>query len=233
MAVPVKKLEENIRHVLRLSQLPSIMPSIGTKRKRSETSLVIDPQQLLSAARDSLLKNSLAAPILSMYGGQALLADAADRSYAAPADPHEAEDVAAPKKPRFVWSSELHRRFEDAVRQLGIDAAKPQAISQLMGEEGENAPSRQNIKSHLQKYRQMVKKRAAVSGGGMKAFAFRSSHKSTARGGMDCEDPYAFDDFSLANLRDLPVGAIFGGEERHLDFDSDSGGLLPLADAHK
>ena len=44
---------------------------------------------------------------------------------------------------------------------LGVDRAKPQAISQLMGVEGDNAPTRQNIKSHLQKYRLLVKKRAA------------------------------------------------------------------------
>lgn len=64
-------------------------------------------------------------------------------------------------KTRFVWSSELHLRFEQAVAKLGVDRAKPQAISQLMGVEGDNAPTRQNIKSHLQKYRLLVKKRAA------------------------------------------------------------------------
>ena len=64
-------------------------------------------------------------------------------------------------KTRFVWSAELHARFEQAVAKLGVDRAKPQAISQLMGIEGDNAPTRQNIKSHLQKYRLLVKKRAA------------------------------------------------------------------------
>ena len=64
-------------------------------------------------------------------------------------------------KTRFVWSAELHARFEQAVAKLGVDRAKPQAISQLMGVEGDNAPTRQNIKSHLQKYRLLVKKRAA------------------------------------------------------------------------
>ena len=68
-------------------------------------------------------------------------------------------------KVRFVWSSELHERFEQAVAKLGVDRAKPQAISQLMGIEGDNAPTRQNIKSHLQKYRLFVKKRAAQAAG--------------------------------------------------------------------
>jgi len=63
-------------------------------------------------------------------------------------------------KQRFVWTAELHRRFEVAVNSLGIENAKPQAISQLMNVEGCNAPTRQNIKSHLQKYRLLLQKRA-------------------------------------------------------------------------
>jgi len=68
-------------------------------------------------------------------------------------------------KQRFVWTGELHRRFEAAVNTLGIDAAKPQAISQLMNCEGEGAPTRQNIKSHLQKYRLLMQKRSRQGGG--------------------------------------------------------------------
>ena len=71
------------------------------------------------------------------------------------------------QKQRFVWTAELHHRFEAAVNTLGIDHAKPQAISQLMDCEGEGAPTRQNIKSHLQKYRLLMQKRArqAPAGG--------------------------------------------------------------------
>ena len=78
-------------------------------------------------------------------------------------DEGEGADCAMQQKQRFVWSPELHKRFEAAVAQLGIEAAKPQAISQLMGVHGENAPTRQNIKSHLQKYRLLMKKKAAAS----------------------------------------------------------------------
>ena len=88
-------------------------------------------------------------------------------------------------KTRFVWSAELHARFEQAVAKLGVDRAKPQAISQLMGVEGDNAPTRQNIKSHLQKYRLLVKKRAAQaandlgsgSGGGSPTMKMRPATK--------------------------------------------------------
>ena len=118
-------------------------------------------------------------------------------------------------KQRFVWTGELHRRFEAAVNTLGVDQAKPQvlalprktrtppagtsvsvhtcahgvsrfgapalprccllsrrrvvvraqAISQLMNCEGEGAPTRQNIKSHLQKYRLLIQKRQRQGGG--------------------------------------------------------------------
>ena len=67
----------------------------------------------------------------------------------------------AEKKQRFVWTPDLHCRFEAAVHKLGVAHAKPQAIRRLMGCDGEeNAPTRQNIKSHLQKYRLMMQKRA-------------------------------------------------------------------------
>jgi len=68
-------------------------------------------------------------------------------------------DDVKPPKARFVWSPELHQQFEAAVLKLGVHTAKPQSISQLMNCTGENAPTRQNIKSHLQKYRLLVKKR--------------------------------------------------------------------------
>jgi SHAQKYF class myb-like DNA-binding protein len=88
-------------------------------------------------------------------------------------------------KTRFAWSAELHARFEEAVAKLGVDRAKPQAISQLMGVEGDNAPTRQNIKSHLQKYRLLLKKRAAQaandlssgSGAGSPTMKMRSATK--------------------------------------------------------
>ena len=77
----------------------------------------------------------------------------------------------AEKKQRFVWTPDLHCRFEAAVHKLGVAHAKPQAIRRLMGCDGEeNAPTRQNIKSHLQKYRLFFSKRlgrrGAKGGGG-------------------------------------------------------------------
>ena len=61
------------------------------------------------------------------------------------------------KKARFVWTPDLHHRFETAVHRLGVAQAKPQAIRQLMGCDTEDEPpTPAHIRSHLQKYRHLV-----------------------------------------------------------------------------
>ncbi|KAA8527406.1 hypothetical protein F0562_034879 [Nyssa sinensis] len=59
----------------------------------------------------------------------------------------ERDDTSALKKPRVVWSVELHQQFVAAVNQLGIDKAVPKKILELM-----NVPglTRENVASHLQ-----------------------------------------------------------------------------------
>ncbi|KAG8372615.1 hypothetical protein BUALT_Bualt12G0085100 [Buddleja alternifolia] len=49
---------------------------------------------------------------------------------------NESEDPGAQKKPRVVWSIELHRKFVGAVNQLGIEKAVPKRILDLMNVEG-------------------------------------------------------------------------------------------------
>ncbi|CAH9146420.1 unnamed protein product [Cuscuta epithymum] len=67
----------------------------------------------------------------------------------------ENDDTAAGKKPRVVWSVELHQQFVSAVNQLGIDKAVPKRILELM-----NIPglTRENVASHLQKFRLYLKR---------------------------------------------------------------------------
>ncbi|KAL2322116.1 hypothetical protein Fmac_026495 [Flemingia macrophylla] len=67
------------------------------------------------------------------------------------------DDPSAQKKPRVVWSVELHRKFVTAVNQLGLDKAVPKKILDLMNVEG---LTRENVASHLQKYRLYLKKAA-------------------------------------------------------------------------
>ncbi|EOA13800.1 hypothetical protein CARUB_v10026895mg [Capsella rubella] len=59
------------------------------------------------------------------------------------------------KRPRLVWTPQLHKRFVDVVAHLGIKSAVPKTIMQLMNVEG---LSRENVASHLQKYRLYLKR---------------------------------------------------------------------------
>lgn len=54
------------------------------------------------------------------------------------------------RKAKVDWTPELHRRFVQAVEQLGVDKAVPSRILELMGID---CLTRHNIASHLQKYR--------------------------------------------------------------------------------
>ncbi|KAF8716988.1 hypothetical protein HU200_026095 [Digitaria exilis] len=59
------------------------------------------------------------------------------------------------KKARMVWTPELHHRFVEAVAHLGDKGAVPKAIVRLMNVEG---LTRENVASHLQKYRIYLKR---------------------------------------------------------------------------
>ncbi|XP_078428479.1 transcription factor HHO2-like [Wolffia australiana] len=57
----------------------------------------------------------------------------------------------AHRKSRRCWSQDLHRRFLDALNQLGgTEAATPKRIREIMKEDG---LTNDEVKSHLQKYR--------------------------------------------------------------------------------
>ncbi|KAK4265843.1 hypothetical protein QN277_026839 [Acacia crassicarpa] len=75
-------------------------------------------------------------------------------------DAEDKDDTSTLKKPRVVWSVELHQQFVAAVNQLGIDKAVPKKILELM-----NVPglTRENVASHLQKYRLYLRRLSGVS----------------------------------------------------------------------
>ncbi|KAF8118817.1 hypothetical protein N665_0002s0126 [Sinapis alba] len=76
------------------------------------------------------------------------------------------------KRPRLVWTPQLHKRFVDAVTHLGIKNAVPKTIMQLMSVEG---LTRENVASHLQKYR-LYLKRMQTGGGGRGGNVGESDH---------------------------------------------------------
>ncbi|KAL9261396.1 Transcription activator GLK1-like protein [Drosera capensis] len=60
------------------------------------------------------------------------------------------DNHAGKRKSKVDWTPELHRRFVQAVEQLGVDKAVPSRILEIMGID---CLTRHNIASHLQKYR--------------------------------------------------------------------------------
>ncbi|KAL8254731.1 hypothetical protein R6Q59_032952 [Mikania micrantha] len=65
------------------------------------------------------------------------------------------------KRIRLVWTPQLHKRFVEVVAHLGVKKAVPKTIMQLMNVEG---LTRENVASHLQKYRLYVKRMQGFEG---------------------------------------------------------------------
>lgn len=72
-------------------------------------------------------------------------------------DPHG--DSKGNKKQRLLWTSHLHAKFIEAVKLLGVENAVPTKILQLMNEP---EVTREQVASHLQKYRLHLKRMAGL-----------------------------------------------------------------------
>ncbi|RDX99421.1 Transcription factor LUX, partial [Mucuna pruriens] len=88
--------------------------------------------------------------------------DCAEEADSAVRTENSAERTAV-KRPRLVWTPQLHKRFVDVVAHLGIKNAVPKTIMQLMNVEG---LTRENVASHLQKYRLYLKRMQGLSNEG-------------------------------------------------------------------
>ena len=112
-------------------------------------------------------------------------------------------DGSAGQKRRFVWTPELHQRFEAAVNALGLDSAKPKTILKLMNVDG---LTKANIKSHLQKYRCMMAKRSTDSGGkggegsGGSYSGLVPSKPGSANGSVDSRSTAALESESFGSM---------------------------------
>ncbi|XP_010539470.1 PREDICTED: two-component response regulator ARR18-like [Tarenaya hassleriana] len=116
---------------------------------------------------------------------------------------HDMDESSSRKKPRVVWASELHQKFVAAVTQLGPDKAVPKKILDLMNVEG---LTRENVASHLQKYRLYLKK--------MDEAHLHRHMSSTAYGTKDpsCLHMAQLDGFKdfhgLTATRQLPISTL-------------------------
>ncbi|GAB4841075.1 hypothetical protein Ancab_021820 [Ancistrocladus abbreviatus] len=83
--------------------------------------------------------------------------------------------VPARKKQRVIWSNDLHEKFVAAVGQFGINRAVPKKILEIM-----NVPglTRENVASHLQKFRQYQKRSEERNNHNERAAAFMSHQEA-------------------------------------------------------
>ncbi|CAK0740146.1 hypothetical protein CVIRNUC_001228 [Coccomyxa viridis] len=74
----------------------------------------------------------------------------------------DSDEATTAKKQRVVWSVEMHQQFVAAVNQLGIDKAVPKRILDIMNVDN---LTRENVASHLQKYRLYLKRMSGLHPG--------------------------------------------------------------------
>ncbi|MDA9099255.1 Myb family transcription factor, partial [bacterium] len=95
------------------------------------------------------------------------------------------DDAHALKRPRLVWTPALHKRFVDAVTHLGVKHAVPKTIMSLMNVEG---LTRENVASHLQKYRLYLKRLRGCSESTMENSPSREGGGSGGGSGNGSDD---------------------------------------------
>ncbi|KAL5973392.1 PHO85 cyclin-1 [Asimina triloba] len=98
------------------------------------------------------------------------------------------------KRPRLVWTPQLHKRFIDVVSHLGVKNAFPKTIMQLMNVEG---LTRENVASHLQKYRLYLKRMK-----GMPNESLSASNQAPREHGVPIPIPYA------SHFLSIPAGQL-------------------------
>eukprot|EP00890_Picochlorum_soloecismus_P001593 jgi/Picsp_1/2434/NSC_05895-R1_protein len=114
-------------------------PVMGVAVKRRQRSEVNDDEDDDTAVQDQLI------------GKKREPCDGGDGG----AEDDEDDENEGDKKMRLVWTQELHNRFINALSHLGLKQAVPKNILGLMNVEG---MTRENVASHLQKYRLYLKK---------------------------------------------------------------------------
>ncbi|XP_022714813.1 two-component response regulator ORR21-like [Durio zibethinus] len=95
-------------------------------------------------------------------------------------DQQEEEEIASsPRKGKVVWTNSLHNQFLEALRYIGLEKAVPKKILEHMNVQG---LTRENVASHLQKYRIFLKRVAERSCFSSKAFVESVLKSSIASG---------------------------------------------------
>ncbi|KAI5067129.1 hypothetical protein GOP47_0017657 [Adiantum capillus-veneris] len=94
---------------------------------------------------------------------------------------HNIEDVSNLKRARVNWTPDLHQRFVNAVNQLGVDKSAPKKVLDVMSVKG---LTRENVASHLQKYRLYLKRLSGVTPEPCPIASFQASKGGQSGGTM-------------------------------------------------
>ncbi|KAK1663517.1 hypothetical protein QYE76_051676 [Lolium multiflorum] len=126
------------------SETKGLLEERDVKRSRTSNNVAADEVRSAVTTDDSsAAAGSDAKPCASAEGHS--------KRTSKPASVASAKSSHGRRKVKVDWTPELHRRFVQAVEQLGLDKAVPSRILELMG--NEYRLTRHNIASHLQKYR--------------------------------------------------------------------------------
>ncbi|WJX23462.1 hypothetical protein P8452_12668 [Trifolium repens] len=131
----------------------------------------------------------------------------------------ERDDSSTSKKPRVVWSIELHQQFMAVVNQLGLDKAVPKKIMEMM-----NVPglTRENVASHLQKYRLYLRRLSGVSQQQSNLNNFMNPQElifgATPINGIDLQTLSTAGHLSPQSLAKLQAAGLFSSENSKLRF---------------
>ncbi|KAK8711498.1 hypothetical protein V6N13_146780 [Hibiscus sabdariffa] len=120
---------------------------------------VTDRLSLLQMSNDAAAAASGTVPAIDKRSLQCLRRKSEDISN----DGESSDEVTNGKKPRVVWTQELHELFVTAVNQLGHGNDVPKKILERMKAMDVTYLTRANIASHLQKYRMHLQKESARS----------------------------------------------------------------------
>eukprot|EP00250_Pteridium_aquilinum_P008867 c18271_g1_i1 orf=592-2706(+) len=138
---------------VRIEELKNIWQHVVRKKWRaSQQSTSIEDIKVRKGANDSDLVASATEELEGVLKQSRKRKDIKEEEEDADQD---IDDPSGTKKSRVVWSVDLHQQFVAAVNHLGIDKAVPKRILDLMNVQG---LTRENIASHLQKYRLYLKR---------------------------------------------------------------------------
>ncbi|KAK8688390.1 hypothetical protein V6N13_087158 [Hibiscus sabdariffa] len=129
------------------------------QQPRIDNTNVTDRLSLLQMSNDATAAASGIVPAIEKRSLQCLKRKSEDISN----DGESSDEVTNGKKPRVVWTQELHELFVTAVNQLGHGNDVPKKILERMKAMDVTYLTRANIASHLQKYRMHLQKESARS----------------------------------------------------------------------